>query len=58
MTHVQAYLSASKDLESRFYHCRSPVKFVHASLSTRKDLERSFNHCGSPVMLVQAYLYA
>ena len=56
--HVLGGLSASKDLESSFHHCGSPVKLVHACLSTRKELESCFHHCGGPLMLVQSCLCA
>ena len=36
MKHVQAYLSARKDLESSFNHCGDPVKLVQACLNAGK----------------------
>ena len=32
--HVQAGLSAAKDVESSFHHCESPVKLVQACICT------------------------
>ena len=56
MKHVQACLCASKDRESSFHLCGSPVKLVQSCLSTRKELESIFNHCGGLLNLVQACL--
>ena len=36
MKHVQAYLSARKDLESSFNHCGDPVKLVQACLNAER----------------------
>ena len=49
-------LSASKDRESSFHHCGSPVKLVQTWLSTRKELESCFHLCGGSVMHVQGCL--
>ena len=54
MKDVQAFLSARKDLESRFNQSRGLVKLLQAALGLKKDVEGSFHHHGSPVMLVQA----
>ena len=40
VTHVQACLSVSKDGESRFYYCGSPVKLVQACLCAENTLQR------------------
>ena len=45
---VEACISARKDRENSFHHCRGPVILVEACLSARKDRESSF-HCKSTV---------
>ena len=55
---VLACLSASKDQESSFHHCGSPVKPVQACLSTKKELESWFYRNGGTVILVPACLCA
>ena len=49
MKHVHACLSASKDGESSFHHCGSPVKLVQACLCARNTLQRRFNRRGGAV---------
>ena len=58
MKHVQAYLSASKHVESSFHHCGSPVKLVQACLFARNTLQRRFNHRRGAVEHVQTCLSA
>ena len=54
--HVQACLSTSKDGESSFHYCVSPVKLVEACLCAGNTLQRRFNRRGGAVKHVQACL--
>ena len=58
MKHVQAGLSAKKDLESSFHHCGSPVKLVQACLCAGSTLQRRFNRRRDAMKQVQACLNA
>ena len=54
VVHLQSWLSASKDGESSFHYCGSPVKLVQVCLCARKTLHRRFNRGGGAVKHVQA----
>ena len=55
---MQACVSASKDGESSFHHCGSPVKLVHVCLCAGNILQCGFNRRRGAVKLVQASLSA
>ena len=54
--HVQACLTESKDGESSFHYCGSPVKLVQACLCAENTLQGRFNRRGGGVKYVQACL--
>ena len=56
MKHVQAILSASKDRESNFHHCGSPVKLVQSRLCAENTLQRRLNVRGGAMKHVQVCL--
>ena len=58
LKHIQACLSASKDGESSFHYCRSPVKLVQACLWAGNTLQRHSNRLGCAVKHVEDCLSA
>ena len=53
---MQACLSASKDGESSYNYCGTPVNLVQACLLAGNTLQRHLNRRGSAVKHVQAFL--
>ena len=52
MKHVQSCLSASKDLESSFHHCGSPVKRLFKyQETTRIQFSPLWRFCNAPASL-------
>ena len=56
--HQQTCLSASKDGESSFHYCGSPVKLAQARCWAGNALRRHFYHRGGAVKDVQSSLSA
>ena len=56
--YVQSCLSASKDGESIFHYCESPVKLVQAYSWAGNTLQRHLNRLGCAVKHVEACLSA